>query len=229
MGYSVYTINFLNAIGVHEIPQFRGAVISTVGRDNNLLFHNHKGDGFRYSYPLIQYKRLRGKAAIVCMGDGVDAVRALLCKEQAVIVLSDRHLLNLAVGKVVIQNCCFAVCPECIYEYGLRRWLPFNSENYQRYCSIQNLSDRIEMLERIVIGNVLSMAGGLNMFVDKRIVAKITSIREYPRTIQFKGVKMVAFDVIFLTNIELPENVGLGKGCSIGFGVVEKLRNKKNI
>lgn len=40
MGYSVYTINFLNAIGVHEIPQFRGAVISTVGRDNNLLFHN---------------------------------------------------------------------------------------------------------------------------------------------------------------------------------------------
>lgn len=39
MGYSVYTINFLNAIGVHEIPQFRGAVISTVGRDNNLLFH----------------------------------------------------------------------------------------------------------------------------------------------------------------------------------------------
>lgn len=38
MGYSVYTINFLNAIGVHEIPQFRGAVISTVGRDNNLLF-----------------------------------------------------------------------------------------------------------------------------------------------------------------------------------------------
>ena len=43
MGYSVYTINFLNAIGVHEIPQFRGAVISTVGRDNNLLFHNHKG------------------------------------------------------------------------------------------------------------------------------------------------------------------------------------------
>lgn len=85
------------------------------------------------------------------------------------------------------------------------------------------------MLERIVIGNVLSMAGGLNMFVDKRIVAKITSIREYPRTIQFKGVKMVAFDVNFLTNIELPENVGLGKGCSIGFGVVEKLRNKKNI
>lgn len=42
MGYSVYTINFLNAIGVHEIPQFRGAVISTVGRDNNLLFHTAK-------------------------------------------------------------------------------------------------------------------------------------------------------------------------------------------
>lgn len=46
MGYSVYTINFLNAIGVHEIPQFRGAVISTVGRDNNLLFIIIKGMAF---------------------------------------------------------------------------------------------------------------------------------------------------------------------------------------
>lgn len=45
MGYSVYTINFLNAIGVHEIPQFRGAVISTVGRDNNQLFQVEKVRG----------------------------------------------------------------------------------------------------------------------------------------------------------------------------------------
>lgn len=51
MGYSVYTINFLNAIGVHEIPQFRGAVISTVGRDNNLLFHNQKEDFRIDDYP----------------------------------------------------------------------------------------------------------------------------------------------------------------------------------
>lgn len=68
MGYSVYTINFLNAIGVHEIPQFRGAVISTVGRDNNLLFHNHKGDGFRYSYPNISGYGARLRLCVWEMG-----------------------------------------------------------------------------------------------------------------------------------------------------------------
>lgn len=49
-------------INQQEIPLFRGAVIKSLGEDANLLFHNHITDNqFRYSYPLIQYKRLGGK------------------------------------------------------------------------------------------------------------------------------------------------------------------------
>ena len=226
MGIQIYTINFANEIGVHEISQFRGAVISAVGRDNG-LFHDHEGDNYRYSYPLIQYKRLRGRAAIVCLGDGVDAVGALLRRDSTTLLLGGRHLLNLAVDSIDAQDCCFAAdIAGCTHSYRLRRWLPLNAENYRRYRSTQSLAERVSLLERIVVGNILSMAGGLSLFVDVPVEVKITSVREHPRAVEFKGVRMMAFDVDFLTNIDLPVNVGLGKGCSIGFGIVEKLEDK---
>ena len=34
---------------------------------------------------------------------------------------------------------------------------------------------------------------------------------------------MVAFDAVIETDIALPEHLGIGKGVSHGFGVVEKL------
>ena len=66
MNYTnILTIKFSNHISKEEIPLFRGAVISTL-EQNNILFHNHNDDNsLRYSYPLIQYKRIGGCAAIV--------------------------------------------------------------------------------------------------------------------------------------------------------------------
>lgn len=61
-------IKFNNEIYPDEIDCFRGAVIHAMD-GANVLFHNHlEGAGLRYSYPLIQYKRIHRKAAIVCVG-----------------------------------------------------------------------------------------------------------------------------------------------------------------
>ena len=57
-------IRFHDALRSNELEMFRGAVLSKLSGDST-LFHNHVGENFRYSYPLIQYKRLFGKAAII--------------------------------------------------------------------------------------------------------------------------------------------------------------------
>ncbi|MDR1783619.1 MAG: hypothetical protein LBR13_05100, partial [Dysgonamonadaceae bacterium] len=54
---SILTVRFNNEITQHEIQKFRGAVVAML-QNNNVLFHNHTDDGFRYAYPLIQYKRI---------------------------------------------------------------------------------------------------------------------------------------------------------------------------
>lgn len=63
----ILVVTFANDLPAHDLSLFRGAVISTVGQEH-VLFHNHQGDKLRYSYPLVQYKRIGGKAALVCLG-----------------------------------------------------------------------------------------------------------------------------------------------------------------
>ena len=64
------TIQFDTPLRRSEIPLFRGAIIAAIP-SSNILFHNHDGTSLRYSYPLIQYKRIGGRAAITCIGKGV--------------------------------------------------------------------------------------------------------------------------------------------------------------
>ena len=66
-------LQFANELSPNEIVHFRGAVINSLN-ESNVLFHNHTESGNRYSYPLIQYKRMHQKAAIVCIGDGAKAI-----------------------------------------------------------------------------------------------------------------------------------------------------------
>ena len=67
-------LKFENEIERYEISFFRGAVIAAVGKEEDVLFHNHEGDNYRYSYPLIQYKRIHGCAAIVCVNEGTETI-----------------------------------------------------------------------------------------------------------------------------------------------------------
>lgn len=69
-------VKFKKQIPQWEIPLFRGAIIEAASDCNCLLFHNHQGDGFRYGYPLIQYKCIRGQASLVCVGEGVEEIGA---------------------------------------------------------------------------------------------------------------------------------------------------------
>jgi hypothetical protein len=73
----IWTIFFYNEISPEEISAFRGAIIANSGSES-LLFHNHDTDErFRYRYPLIQYKRIHRKAAIICVGVGLSAFSLL--------------------------------------------------------------------------------------------------------------------------------------------------------
>ena len=78
-------INLLKAtfdlpLHAKQLAQFRGAVAESAGLEND-LFHNHKGENeFHYRYPLIQYKLNKGKACMVGIGEGVDALFTFLLK-----------------------------------------------------------------------------------------------------------------------------------------------------
>jgi hypothetical protein len=74
-----------------EIPAFRAAIIEKVGREN-ILFHNHFGQSFRYGYPLIQYKVFRRNPTIVCINDGSEEILKFFEQTKWDIVLNGKKV-----------------------------------------------------------------------------------------------------------------------------------------
>lgn len=207
-----------------EIPLFRGAVIKSLGKHPNLYFHNHLDeDKYRYAYPLIQYKRLGGKAAIVCVEEGVDIIGQFLTEVNGTLTIGNRqiacHTDKIQPARILVQNW------EETFGYHISRWLPLNSKNYQLYQNLESVVERVTFLENILKGNLLSMLKGLSIHLEKELLLKITSLSK-PYLLKNKGVKMMAFNADFKSSLSIPSNLGIGKNASIGCGTVYQLRKE---
>lgn len=202
----------------NEIPLFRGAVIQSLGEHPNMYFHNHlDNDKFRYAYPLIQYKRLGGKAAIVCVEEGADLIGQFLTETSDTLKIGDREIewstRRIQPARLLIQTW------EDTFKYHISRWLPLNSKNYHLYQNTEGLVEKIALLENILKGNLLSMLKGLDIHLDQELIVRITQVSE-PYILYNKGIGMTAFNADFNCNLTIPNNVGVGKNASIGYGIV---------
>lgn len=210
-----------------EVPLFRGAVLNSLGERANILFHNHTQDNkFRYSYPLIQYKRLSGNAAVVCIEEAVDLIGQFLTETNNTLKIGERelewHTSKIQPTRLLVQTW------EESFHYHLSKWLPLNSKNYQIYKNIEGIVERIAFLENILKGNLLSMLKGLNIHLEQELLIKITEISD-PYLLYYKGIKLMAFNVDFNSNLTIPDNIGIGKNASIGFGIIHHQKEKKDI
>lgn len=216
------TIRFENKIETWEVPAFRGAVLSKVPRDL-VLFHNHTGDDtFRYGYPLIQYKRLSSKAAIVCIGDGVDLIADYFRKFERTFVNIGERAIFLEIGEISLQDTVIQVNPGK-FVYCIENWLGFNQENIRAFYQEPNFLRKYQMIQKTLTANIISFAKGLGIFVKDRIEVEVLEMSDAYNS-SFKGVKMTTFDMVFACNVSLPNHIGLGKGVSKGFGTITKIQ-----
>lgn len=219
---NILYIHFKNEIGFNEIPLLRGALIKSFETDENLLLHNHIGEDFRYKYPLVQYKRKDGKALVVCIGNGIGLLGQYFLQNNLTLSLKTRDI-RLEVESLVPVNNNVELYPNKREEYLLNNWLPFNQDNYQKYNRIEGLVDKYKFLENILIGNILSFSKDMGVFFEGKVECQITNIDSPCQTI-YKKTKMLSFNVQFTVNVNLPDYIGIGKGVSLGYGILQ--RNK---
>ncbi len=218
------TVTFTAELSHSEVPAFRGAIINKVGR-KNILFHHHKDDNYLYRYPAIQYKSINQKAAIVCIEQGVDEIHKYFEKPDWSLWLGNKKL-EMKVEKIILNQFTLQVW-NTMFHYKIRNWLALSQENYLKYKNITNENAQKELLERILIGNIIAFAKGVEWDIDKTIQLKINEIIR-TKPIKLKDKQVIGFDVDFRTNIFLPNNIGLGKSVSIGHGIVKQQREKNS-
>ncbi len=214
------TIIFDTIIRPHEIPAFRGAVARKVGFDKD-LFHNHRADGsFYYRYPLIQYKQFGRHPGIVCLEHSIDEVYHLFSKKTNTISVSGREL-ELQVKDLSLKTVDLKVTDVPI-EYNLQSWVALNQKNHPTFTRLETVEEKIQMLEGILAGNILSFAKGIDWWIEKRFDLEIIEVMS-EKWIRNKNTKVIAFDLKFNANIILPPFIGLGKGASRGKGIVNTI------
>lgn len=219
---STLLIRYTTPISFDEIRFLRGAIIATVPPDA-VLFHNHEGSGFRYSYPLVQYKRIGGCAAVLFV-DGGTNLTASLAQDFGGRAMLGRREVDIGVDKVDAATTTMQVWNND-FVYTLRKYLPLNQTNYAEYEAMDSMVDRCRKLEAVLTGNILSFAKGVGVHFDQNIRVSIVDMSQ-PTDYRFKGITMKGFDLKFKTNVSLPSYIGLGKGVSLGFGVIKRMKQE---
>ena len=215
----IVRILFQETIPPQKLPLFRGVMINM--SDNNVLFHNHMGDNYRYSYPKIQYKLANSHPALIGINEGADALlsmqdtlRSFYCRLGQETTMFNLAFCSEEQTEIAVDS---EVTPYLLYD-----WLPLNSRNLVQYSNADGLAERTMILESILTGNILSMAKGLDIHLDSRIICKIDDFSHDGKS-DFKGIGMENFKVRFRCNVTLPEGIGLGKSASQNHGTIIKL------
>ena len=205
-----------------DVTKFRGFIADKFS--NSTLLHQHEKKGFVYLYPRVQYKVLDGKLAIIGINEGVETLKKIHPKIDYLELGRERY--KIIEKKIDEEDVGFGVDSITKHYHFLTSWLALNERNYERYKD-SNQREQIQLLEKILIGNILSMAKGLEYVVTKEI--KVKNLKLEMQDIKIKDIKMIGFIGDFEVNFNLPDYIGLGKMVSKGFGTIKRTNEKQEI
>ena len=187
------------------------------------LLHNHEPSGKKiFRYPLVQYKILGEKAYLVGINRGARLV-PLLTEELHQLELGDtKYTINQI--KIVKKRELLGLTNKPQYYQFITPWLGLNTKNYELFAQMNSWRERKGLLNRIIIGNCLSLAKGLGIVVPKRLYAHSHLDRV---EVLYKNIPMKGFVGQFKINFQLSELIGIGKGVSRGHGTVMRMPSKQ--
>lgn len=206
-----------------KVKDLRGALANLYPQER--LLHQHRENGkLNYCYPLIQYKIINNEYLIIGIQEGAElltnldlASRTLSLEKQKYTILTEEIEFYHILIKVID--------PLQRYHF-ITPWVALNEKNYEKYQRLGSWAKKRELLEKILVGNIISMSKGLGYTVPAPIEANIIKIREVQTSL--KGTPMLGFLGTFSVNFQIPDYWGIGKSVSRGFGTVKKIERLRN-
>lgn len=165
-------------------------------------YHNHSGDKILYRTPLVQYRTLKDRDQIFSIIPPNDIFH--------INVINNKTIDNMKIRKV---DELFGISDKMI-SYKFITPYAINERVYREYLR----KDSVEVIERSVIGNLISLSKSFDYQIKERIVVKIKKIKKVYENI--RGVNNLCFYIDFDANFNIPDYMAIGKHRSIGKGVI---------
>ncbi len=190
----------------------RGAFTGAVDRAE---VHHHGVEGLVYQHPLVRFDVSTGVPVVAGLAEG------------ALILRSARPLSELRLGSHVHPILGFERTDERAeigptsdaLQYTFRSpYLALNQDNHDAW-SRGSPADRRRLLERVVVGNLLSLSKAIGLHVGERLQAEVELEPDGWHVLK-PGVRLLGFRGAFRVNFLIPDLWGLGKSSARGFGTV---------
>jgi len=218
----ILSVTFDTPIEPWELRAFRGAVAAKAGYQHE-HFHNHDSEsgGYHYRMPLIQYKQDHGRPMLVCLNEGIEELHHFFSQPDWTLDLNGRSA-PVRIHKLDVKQFSLSVQDKS-FRYHIRQWIGLNEDNYGTYTRLTGIVERLFLLEKVLLNQVVNLLHQLGHEPEQQVSLKLLNLKD-ERWVSFKGIKVLAFSMEFETNVALPDYMGLGKGCSSGWGVIKGLR-----
>ncbi len=186
------------------------------------VLHNHKGESFDYRSPQVRYMVINGIPRLISFNEGLHVVEEIFSTGGKLKVKKDIYSI---VGTDLIERIEPVGSIEGLITYkSISPWIALNQRNYDKFNTLNKYVEERRFLERILIGNYLSFCKTVRVRVKDRILLSIQ--RFIPISTHVVTKEFIGFRIEFVSNILLPELIGLGKMVSKGFGVMKKLNER---
>jgi hypothetical protein len=184
---------------------------------NHVLLHHHTEMGLVYAYPRIQYKIIGGLGKIIGLAEGVEVLGKIKPMEALQLGNDFIRVEEIELEKKAVM---IGLENDQNWYYFITPWLALNDKNYQDYMRSGDNIKKRKMLEKILIGNMMSLSKSLGFTVPDNIYVEIKGLQE--KNVELKEMPMLGFMGSFRSNFVIPDYWGLGKSVSRGFGTIRK-------
>jgi hypothetical protein len=211
-----------------QIDYWRKGITVLAGLEKD-LFHNHQTSGeVKHRYPTICFRSEGGRATLFGFGDAAvgDLLALVQEKENQSIQIRERSF-PFEITHCNIEKHTLTLSENTEFKYGIFDWLGLNAENYGLWLNTERAADRVLQLENILLANILAFCKSIDWYLPKgSLKLSLLSVSE-PQKITFKNNDLLKFEVVFKSNILLPEGIGLGKASAHGFGKMRHLQSSE--
>lgn len=189
--------------------------------------HQHNEEGsLIYQYPCVQYKVVKGSCVIIGFNEGCELIKHAFFNLKTIKI--DDNVEDIISKGLESYKAILSITDRAVNYSFLTPWLSLNERNYKKYQQIGNCTKRKKLLEKIIVGNIISISKSLGYTVPASIESQIIKLNEVQTSL--KGTPMLGFLGTFSVNFEIPDYWGIGKSVSRGFGTVKRIydKNRKN-
>ena len=178
-----------------------------------ILYHNHINTlTFNYQSSKIYYKVLNGTLSIIGIKEGAESL--IENYEKIKYVNINGKIISIE-KEITIKDYNLLINDKKIYKYKfLSPWFALNQENYQKYKE-GNFDLNFQLRN-----NIIEFFKSSGVWANKKI--EVEGIFKENLIVQ-KNTKVLGFVGEFITNVKLPNYIGLGKRKSIGYGTIMEI------